>query len=116
MVANDGYTDGMTHFSCRLTRAARAREPSPSIIAMLKEYAGKAPELVAQMGDNFARGHKQASGGIVTHANFEKLWQLMLDTASDEETVSTKRAPAKSAPVQKNTLMGWLQPSPKKMK
>ena len=119
MVANDGYTEGMTHFSCRLTRQARGREPQPSIIAMLKDYASKAPDLTEAMGDNFARGHKQASGGIVTHAHFEELWNIMLNVEDDHPPTesTTKRASAKSAtPVQKNTLMGWLQPSPKKTK
>ena len=103
MCANDGYlaqsdslgsdrasgangTDEdipMTNFSCRI--ANRARGEDVSIIQMLLEYADRVPGLRESLGDNFARGHKEASGGIVRSSDFEKLWVVMRDSKPDDE-------------------------------
>ncbi|KAI0686468.1 hypothetical protein BC835DRAFT_1379468 [Cytidiella melzeri] len=105
MCANDGYLPGMTNFSCRVARCAKDRlskvagssvdehvqvvakrkhnqeeNGAPqeiNIIAILNEYANKKSGLRESMGDNFARGHKEASGGIVRTEDFESLWEVM---------------------------------------
>jgi len=97
LVANEGYLEGKVNFSCRVARCAKARdgdEPAVDIIQSLKGYAslepaaeeepGKDPptpppttSLLERVGEDFARGHVQASGGIVGKAEFEELMGLM---------------------------------------
>ncbi|EIW65385.1 DHH phosphoesterase, partial [Trametes versicolor FP-101664 SS1] len=95
MCANDGYSPGMTNFACRIARAgggvATATEGRTDIIAVLKEYASRVPGLRESMGDDFARGHKQASGGIVRTADFERLWEVMLHAEGAEGERPTKK-------------------------
>ena len=78
MVANSGHLPGMTNFSCRIARCARDKDPPVNIIESLKAVANlSSTDLVTRMGDDFARGHKEASGGIVPHAEFEEFMALM---------------------------------------
>jgi hypothetical protein len=113
MVANTGYTPSMTHFSCRVARYAksRANQPEVDIIALLKEYAARSPGLKDAMGNDFARGHRQASGGIVPTELFEKLWNVMVDTNPGEnvESEGSPRKKRKKEVSQKNTLEGWVK-------
>ena len=109
MVANTGYTAGHTHFSCRVARSARAAA-DVNIIALLKSYAARAPGLADEMGDNFARGHRQASGGIVDTAQFERLWEVMIATVpEDGQGAESPRKKRKKGEVQKNMLEGWIK-------
>ena len=71
MVANDGYhpSGQHTNFSCRIVQSLR-RLPEgerPNLIEILKEYAAKVPDpgFIERIGGDFARGHKEASGGII---------------------------------------------------
>lgn len=117
MVANSGYTPGRTHFSCRVARCAHARsgEPDVDIISILKEYAARSPGLVEAMGSDFARGHKQASGGIVEVEQFEKLWSVMKESAlvdkSEDSDEGSPRKKRKKEHIQKNTLENWVKRS-----
>ena len=100
MVANEGYLEGKVNFSCRVARCARGREPGVDIIQSLRGYAAldaqspngeegveadgdenadgeKRKPLLERLGDNFARGHVQASGGIVDTDEFGELMRLM---------------------------------------
>ncbi|KAF7876816.1 hypothetical protein EAF04_001899 [Stromatinia cepivora] len=78
MVANYGYLPGKVNFSCRIARCARGRDPPVNIIESLKAVASlDTTDLVERLGENFARGHKEASGGIVNTAEFEELCALM---------------------------------------
>lgn len=69
MCANDGYLPGLVNFSCRVAKCAKERlrgngngeDEGVNIIELLKEYAAKEPGLVEEMGDNFARGHREVS-------------------------------------------------------
>ncbi|KIO24887.1 hypothetical protein M407DRAFT_76368 [Tulasnella calospora MUT 4182] len=125
MVANEGYLPGLVNFSCRIARCAYARAgktnsssaPPVDIIELLKYYAdrdqpaeGQLP-LRQRIGDNFARGHKQASGGIVTTEHFEEFCTLMEIGVKKEGSGS--RSPRKGKAVQKNTLDGYFKPKPK---
>lgn len=112
MVANDGYLPSMVNFSCRVARCAYARKSdggqAPNIIEILKSYAdlhqpadGEAP-LRERLGDNFARGHKQASGGIVPAELFEEFCRLM-------EIGEPSKVSPKKKPMQKNTLDGYFK-------
>lgn len=112
MVANDGYLPGMVNFSCRVARCAYARkakgEAGPNIIETLKHYADRHEpaegeiSLRERLGDNFARGHKQASGGIVSTGLFEEFCLMM--EIGEPSKVSPKKKPA-----QKNTLDGYFK-------
>ncbi len=125
MCANDGYSPGMTNFACRIARAgggvattgakrkvdegaADGEKGEIDIIAILKEYASRVPGLRESMGDDFARGHKQASGGIVRTEDFERLWEVMLHAEGAEGERPTKKRKV-AGTTQKNTLEGWLK-------
>jgi hypothetical protein len=95
MVANEGYLPNKVNFSCRVPRCAKSRDPPVDIIQSLKDYAssklvknedddadtslpGESEiPLLERLGDDFARGHVQASGGIVDVEQFEELMRLM---------------------------------------
>ena len=94
MVANEGYLPNKVNFSCRVPRCAKSRDPPVDIIQSLKDYASlklvkneddadaSLPSeseipLLERLGDDFARGHVQASGGIVDVEQFEELMRLM---------------------------------------
>ncbi|THH21433.1 hypothetical protein EUX98_g8386 [Antrodiella citrinella] len=114
MCANDTYLPGsMTNFSCRVARCASARSGGNAvdIIDTLKEYASRVSGLREGMGDNFARGHKEASGGIVRTDDFERLWGVMLESQPAQgQGESPKRKKRKSdAQQQSNTLEGWIK-------
>jgi hypothetical protein len=104
LVANEGYSEGRVNFSCRVAKCARIREgevggEGVDIIERLRGYASLAPNadggvggeengeevkrpltttsLLERVGEDFARGHVQASGGIVGKEEFEELMGLM---------------------------------------
>lgn len=94
--ANEGYLPDMTNFSCRVIGRRRldtnrsdpdqtgSEEKEVDIISMLKGYASRLPGLKERMGENFARGHKEASGGIVRTEDFEELWKVMCESRGQE--------------------------------
>lgn len=79
MVANEGYLPGMVNFSCRVPRCARTRQDPVDIIHILRGIADQAPDdtLRSRLGESFARGHKEASGGIVPLKEFGELMEIM---------------------------------------
>ncbi|KAH9908501.1 DHH phosphoesterase [Xylariomycetidae sp. FL2044] len=113
LVANEGYLPGMVNFSCRIPRSARARDPPVNIIEVLRGIAERAPNptLRERLGESFARGHKEASGGIVPKAEFEELMDI-LEIGKKTESVSGSPGKTKSkkdsAPKQANTLMNYF--------
>ena len=108
MVANSGYRPGYVNFSCRIARCARSRDPPVNIIASLKAAADlDTGDLVERMGDSFARGHKEASGGIVPAAEFEELMTLMKIGEKPDPNPENAVRKAK-APPQKNNLMNYF--------
>ncbi|KAK5126656.1 hypothetical protein LTR85_009590 [Meristemomyces frigidus] len=130
LVANEGYLPLKVNFSCRIPRCARSRDPPISIIERLRYYAsltepasrdtdiaepGREAQrpLLERIGDNFARGHAQASGGIVNVDEFEELMRLMQIGVKPAKKDSDDSSPAKKKkagidPGQKNTLMGYF--------
>lgn len=113
MVANYGYLDGMVNFSCRIARCARSRDPPINIIDSLKAAADLSTDgLKERMGETFARGHKEASGGIVPTAAFEELMVLLKvgekpEKKSSDTTVRKKVKTIEASP-QKNTLSNYF--------
>jgi hypothetical protein len=111
LVANEGYLPGMVNFSCRVPRCARAREPPVNIIEVLRGVADKAtdPTLRARLGESFARGHKEASGGIVPKKEFEELMDILEVGKKLESSGSPAKSRGKPAgPKQANTLMNYF--------
>lgn len=123
MVANEGYLEGLVNFSCRIARCARGRDPLVNIIESLKAYASlpsvdhteagdaaQGPELLERMGENFARGHVQASGGIVAVEDFDELMRRMEVGVRKAASSSPSKKKKKDIDAkQKNTLMGYFQ-------
>ncbi|KAF5024388.1 hypothetical protein F66182_3474 [Fusarium sp. NRRL 66182] len=107
LVANEGYLPGLVNFSCRVPRSARGKEPPVNIIEILRETAGRAadPSLRKRLGDSFARGHKEASGGIVPKAEFEEIMEVLQVGKTAE---GTAKKPQKQPPKQGNTLLNYF--------
>ena len=127
LVANEGYLPGKVNFSCRIPRCARSRDPPVDIIQNLKAYAnlpeptnedgsptngdGEQKPLLERLGNDFARGHVQASGGIVNVDEFEELMRRMqvgVKKAKEEGSSPEKTKKKEIDPGQKNTLMGYF--------
>lgn len=111
--ANSGYSPGMVNFSCRIARTARGRDPPVNIIASLKAAADLSTDgLAERLGDSFARGHKEASGGIVPTDAFEELMGLLKIGVKSDKTVGEGTPPKKKTKIidsgQKNTLNGYF--------
>ncbi|KAB5584905.1 DHH family protein [Coniochaeta sp. 2T2.1] len=110
LVANEGYLPGKINFSCRVPRSARARDPPVNIIEILKGVADRAPDptLRKRLGDSFARGHKEASGGIVPREEFDELMAI-LEVGKKSTESPTKSKKAKDlGPKQGNTLLNYF--------
>ncbi|ETS82417.1 hypothetical protein PFICI_04293 [Pestalotiopsis fici W106-1] len=110
LVANEGYLPGMVNFSCRIPRSARARDPPVNIIEVLRGIADKACDstLRARLGESFARGHKEASGGIVPKAEFEELMEVLEIGKKPEDGSPSKKKVKNPLPKQSNTLMNYF--------
>ncbi|KAI4146070.1 MAG: hypothetical protein L6R39_003604 [Caloplaca ligustica] len=112
LVANSGYVPGKVNFSCRIARCARNRDPPVNIISSLKAVADlDTTDLVQRLGESFARGHKEASGGIIGANEFEELMALMKvgekpDPPPEGVKKNVKKTTEKSP--QKNKLDGYF--------
>ena len=114
MCANEGYLPDKVNFSCRIARVARAREGAEKvdIIQRLEGLVVDHPELRERLGQSFARGHKEASGGIVGKKEWDELKVIMgLDDSRTKKKRMEKESggsPAKKMPTQKNTLANYF--------
>lgn len=129
LVANEGYLPGKVNFSCRITRCARSRDPSISVIERLQYYASldepdcktddevnqgtsERQSLLSRLGNDLARGHTQASGGIVGVNEFEDLMRVMRigekTAKKQEEGKGVGRKKMTIDPDQKNTLTSYF--------
>ena len=112
MVANYGYLLGKVNFSCRIAKCARDRDPPVNIIESLKAVADlDATDLIQRLGSNFARGHKEASGGIVNTAEFEELCTLMKIGEKPDKLEGETPKNKVEKPAQKNTLNNYFKKS-----
>jgi len=98
----------MVNFSCRIARCARNQDPPVNIISSLKAVADlDTTDLVQRMGESFARGHKEASGGIVPAKEFEELMALMRVGEKPDAVPGEVKRDKKGTP-QKNNLMNYF--------
>ncbi len=120
MVANSGYLPGVVNFSCRVARCARARAAEGegkdvNIIESLKAAAGLSTDgLGERLGESFARGHREASGGIVPVAAFEELMGLLrvgekVEREKDEAPKKKRGKMVGNGSPQKNNLGNYFQ-------
>ncbi|KAJ4118923.1 hypothetical protein NW768_010663 [Fusarium equiseti] len=107
LVANQGYQPGMVNFSCRIPKCARGRDPPVNIIEILREKASlaKDPTLRERLGESFARGHKEASGGIVPKAEFEEFIEILEVGQKPAELPKQRK---KGSPKQRNNLLNYF--------
>lgn len=58
-------------FSCRIASNLRSLPEGerPDLIGLLKEYGSSIEGFRERVGDDFARGHKEATGGIIAKVN-----------------------------------------------
>lgn len=115
MCANEGYLPDKVNFSCRVAKVARAKEGREKIdiIMRLESIAREDPSLRERLGENFARGHKEASGGIIGKQEWERLKQLMGLNDSVTKTKNSEATAKKEKPAQKNTLTNYFGKSRK---
>ncbi|KAF2183843.1 DHH phosphoesterase [Zopfia rhizophila CBS 207.26] len=110
MCANEGYLPGMVNFSCRIAKSARAREGAEKvdIIKRLEGIAEDNKDLRERLGEGFARGHKEASGGIVGKEEWEKFKKLMgVGESGKKKAERTEKSGPKKA-TQANTLTNYF--------
>lgn len=112
MCANEGYLPDKVNFSCRIAKVARAREGDAKvdIIKKLKSIVAEDKDLRVRLGESFARGHKEASGGIVGKKEWEEFKKLM--GVGEGVRRKTEGAGKKESP-QKNTLANYFGKSAK---
>jgi hypothetical protein len=101
------------HGELLLSNSARSRDPPVNIIDSLKAAADLSTDgLKERMGETFARGHKEASGGIVPTAAFEELMVLLKVGEKPEKnegnTPVKKKAKTIEVSPQKNTLGNYF--------
>ncbi|KAF1835253.1 hypothetical protein BDW02DRAFT_578972 [Decorospora gaudefroyi] len=113
MCANEGYLPDKINFSCRVAIWAQAREGEDKvdIIKKLESIVAEDKDLRARLGENFARGHKQASGGIVGKQEWEEFKKLMGVGEGAKKT--TDVGAKKEKPTQKNILTNYFAKTPK---
>ncbi|KAH8661602.1 hypothetical protein BGZ60DRAFT_530551 [Tricladium varicosporioides] len=111
MVANYGYLPGKVNFSCRIARCARGRDPLVNTIKSLKAVVDlDTTDLVQRLGESFARGYKEASGGIVNTAEFEELCTLMKEGEKpDKPKGDWHKKKVDKSPQKKNTLKNYFK-------
>jgi hypothetical protein len=136
MCANDGYLEDRVNFSCRIPRCARGNDPPVDIIARLKYYASISPTkqdggeddlyetgtpqtpLLDRLGNDFARGHVEASGGIVGVNEFEELMrnmQIGVKPPKKEGDGGTPKKKSAIDPGQTNNLNNYFRKATEKV-
>jgi len=121
--ANDGYTPGLVHFSARISNKLRSLpdDERPNLIELLKEYGtlaeARSPGWLTRVGHDFARGHKEATGGIIPSEEFEVLTEVMEIGVKPEKQDSPRKV-KKIDEKQKTNLDGFfgVKDSPTKRK
>jgi hypothetical protein len=127
LVANEGYLPAKINFSCRVARCAKKNDPPVNIIQSLRDYAsltlvkeeddadsnqpGESDlPLLQRLGDDFARGHVQASGGIVDVEQFDELMKLMRvgEKREKPQVVTPKKGKQPVDAGQSNTIMKYF--------
>lgn len=90
-----------------------------NLIALLEEYGDAIPGFRERVGGDFARGHKEATGGIIPLAEFELLLREMGVGVAKAHTPSPQKSKQMMArsldPGQRNSIRDFF-PSVKSVK
>lgn len=119
MVENPGHNPNpdITSFSCRLANQFRKLPEGerPNLIELLKEY-GKmtSDDFLERVGEDFARGHKEATGGIIPKSDFEQFAEIGMKIGVKDPNAPPTKREMKAKPLQSNTLKSYFSFSPKK--
>ncbi|GAA6052822.1 hypothetical protein JCM3770_006269 [Rhodotorula araucariae] len=119
MCANTGFTPGYVHFSCRSPRrdSDSSAEPRVDLIAFLRSLApacdALAPGWSERVGEDFARGHREATGGIIPRAEFDVLLRAAEVGVKKEGGASPVKRAGKGvidAGMKRGALEGFFKP------
>ncbi|WVR03621.1 hypothetical protein IAU60_000614 [Kwoniella sp. DSM 27419] len=81
MCVNTGFNPdpNKVSFSCRIAASLRTlpSDQQPNLIALLNDYGDMIPGFRERVGNDYARGHKEATGGIIPKAEFDLLLGVM---------------------------------------
>ncbi|BGP20350.1 hypothetical protein JCM10213_001596 [Rhodosporidiobolus nylandii] len=118
MCANTGYTPGYVHFSCRAPRRSSSDASSSDpvdLIAFLRSLTplcdALSPGWSTRVGEDFARGHREATGGIIPTGEFEVLMQAV-ELGVKKEGGTPKKVKGVIDPGQKTTLDSFFVKKP----
>ena len=67
-----------------------------------------------RVGNDFARGHKEATGGIIRKADFELFAEKGMEIGVKDPNAPPSKREKKAQPAQSNTLASYFNISPKK--
>ncbi|UZJ53476.1 hypothetical protein CBS101457_002796 [Exobasidium rhododendri] len=117
MCANTGFGslgERYVHFSCRIANAAKTRGEKVNIIEILHEFAATDPtflsDLKAAGEEQYAKGHKEASGGILPASfwkRFVEIMQIGVKNSPPPGGTPTKNS-ANKLPNQNNKLTNYF--------
>ncbi|THH09729.1 hypothetical protein EW145_g1795 [Phellinidium pouzarii] len=118
MVANSGYHPSGVHtnFSCRIVAGLRKMSDTerPNLIEILNEYASKVTDakFLERVGGDFAKGHKEATGGIILTSDFENFVKAMEIGIKPDTTESNSMLSKKVLidPGQKTKITSFFSP------
>lgn len=119
MVENYGHQPDpeYTSFSCRIPSSMRKLPEGerPNLIALLKEFGELTGDgFLERVGEDFARGHKEATGGIIKKADFELFAEKGMEIGVKDPNAPPTKREKKNAAVQSNTLGSYFKITPKK--
>jgi hypothetical protein len=80
-------------------RPSRTGLMTANLIALLKEYGNSIPGFMERVGEDFARGHKEATGGIIQKVSWHEtrertdslIWQVEFQLLLDAMGVPDKK-------------------------
>ena len=82
---------------------------------MLKEYGALTGDgFLERVGEDFARGHKEATGGIIKKSDFELFAEKGMEIGVKDPNAPLTKKELKAKAVQSNTLKSYFAVSPKK--
>ncbi|GAA5940118.1 hypothetical protein JCM3775_007268 [Rhodotorula graminis] len=122
MCANTGFTPGFVHFSCRAPRRDSTSSSSSDpvdLIAFLRSLAplcdALSPGWSTRVGHDFARGHREATGGIIARDEYDVLVRACEVGVKKERTASPAKKSACGkgvidAGMKKGALEGFFKP------
>ncbi|KAK8845538.1 hypothetical protein IAR55_006253 [Kwoniella newhampshirensis] len=112
MCANTGFNPNpdKVSFSCRIAASLRSlpEERQP----LLNDFGDRIPGFRERVGGDFARGHKEATGGIIPKTEFELLLEVMGVSSVNTKATSKKPKGKVIDPKQITGIQQFFKPRP----